>query len=57
MFHSVRRRECYLPAAVNWALYYIICHSLDLSYVDEHIFMLDKPLVYGLLYDFHIVKP
>jgi hypothetical protein len=55
MFHSVRRKEYNLPPSVNWAVNYIIHRSLELSYMDEHIFILDKPLVYGVLHDFHIV--
>ena len=36
------------------AVNYINHRYLELSYIDEHIFMLDKPLAYGLLHDFHI---
>jgi hypothetical protein len=55
MFHPVRRKECNLPPSVNWAVNYVIHRSLELNYTNEQIFMLDKPLVYGLLHDFHIV--
>jgi hypothetical protein len=34
---------------------YIIRRSLELHYIVEYIFMLDKPFVYGLFHDFQIM--